>query len=36
MSYYIKIERLPYEEPYHLHLVWDVSNGNMSSCFIVK
>ena len=33
MTNYIKIERIPYEEPYHIQLVWDVSNGNISSCF---
>ncbi len=33
MSYHIKIERIPYEEPYHLQLVWDVSNGKVSSRF---
>ena len=33
MNYFIKIERIPYEEPYHLQLVWNVSNGNTSSCF---
>jgi hypothetical protein len=33
MANYIKIERLPYEEPYHLQLVWSASNGNVSACF---
>lgn len=33
MNYFIKIERIPYEEPYHLQLVWDVSNGNITSSF---
>ena len=33
MSNFIRIERIPYEEPYHIHLVWQVSNGNVSSIF---
>ena len=33
MSNYIRIERIPYEDPYHLQLVWDVSNGSVSICF---
>jgi hypothetical protein len=33
MSSYIKIERVPYEEPYHVQLNWEVSNGNISSRF---
>ncbi len=33
MSYHIKIERIPYEEPYHIQLLWDVSNGSVSSRF---
>jgi hypothetical protein len=33
MTYYIKLERIPYEEPYHLQLLWDVSNGHISTCF---
>ena len=33
MSSYLRIERIPYEEPYHIQLVWSVSNGNTSSCF---
>ncbi len=33
MSYSIKIERFPYEEPDHLHLEWEVSNGRSNSCF---
>ncbi|ARD21189.1 hypothetical protein [Shewanella japonica] len=33
MSNYVKIERIPYEEPYHIQLVWNISNGNTSSCF---
>lgn len=33
MSYFIRIERIPYEEPYHLQLVWEASNGDITSCF---
>ncbi len=33
MRNYIKIERIPYEEPYHVQLVWNVSNGNCNSTF---
>ncbi|MCU8021544.1 MULTISPECIES: hypothetical protein [unclassified Shewanella] len=33
MSNYLRIERIPYEEPYHVQLVWDVSNGNIKSRF---
>lgn len=33
MSNYLRIERIPYEEPYHVQLVWNVSNGNIKSCF---
>ena len=33
MGNYLRIERIPYEEPYHVQLVWSVSNGNISSCF---
>ena len=33
MSNYLRIERIPYEEPYHVQLAWEVSNGNTSSCF---
>ena len=33
MSNYIRIERIPYEEPYHVQLVWSVSNGNTSTSF---
>ena len=33
MSNYLRIERISYEEPYHVQLVWSVSNGNISSCF---
>lgn len=28
MSPYIRITRIPYEEPHHIHLVWEVCNGN--------
>jgi hypothetical protein len=33
MSNYIRIERIPYEEPYHVQLVWSASNGNVSARF---
>jgi hypothetical protein len=33
MSTHIKIVRYPYEEPDHIHLEWDVSNGTTSSRF---
>ena len=33
MTHYLRLERIPYEEPYHVELVWDVSNGITSSCF---
>ena len=33
MGSYLRIERIPYEEPYHVQLVWSVSNGNTSSNF---
>lgn len=33
MSYSIKIERVPYEEPHHVELRWTVSNGNTSTNF---
>ena len=33
MSNYIKIERAPYEEPYHVQLNWEISNGNIFSRF---
>ena len=33
MSNYIRIERIPYEEPEHLQLVWSVSNGDVTACF---
>jgi len=33
MSNYLRIERIPYEEPYHVQLVWSVSNGRTSSSF---
>lgn len=32
MKNYIRIERIP-EEPYHVQLVWNASNGSISSCF---
>ena len=31
MSYFIKIERVPYEEPYHVELHWQISNGNTTT-----
>lgn len=33
MGNFIRIERIPYEEPYHVQLVWEVSNGDISSRF---
>ncbi|MCP3128360.1 hypothetical protein [Shewanella sp. KJ2020] len=33
MSNYLKIERIPCEEPYHVQLAWSVSNGNLYSTF---
>ena len=33
MSYFIQIERVPYEEPYHLELHWAISSGETSSRF---
>jgi hypothetical protein len=33
MSYFLKIERFPYEEPDYLHLAWEVSNGSITSNF---
>ncbi len=33
MEYFLKIERVPYEEPYHLQLLWDISNGTQSTRF---
>ncbi|HCG8217763.1 TPA: hypothetical protein NJ504_004747 [Vibrio parahaemolyticus] len=33
MEYCVKIERIPYEEPYHLQLLWDISNGMQSTRF---
>lgn len=33
MSKYIKIKRIPYEEPYHLNLIINVSNGEQSTTF---
>jgi len=33
MSNYIRIERIPYEDPYHVQLVWSASNGSVSTCF---
>lgn len=33
MENHINIERVPYEEPYHIQLIWNVSNGNTSSSF---
>lgn len=33
MSNFIRIERIPYEEPYHVQLVWNASNGSVSSYF---
>ena len=33
MSYYIQIERVPYEEPDHLELHWTISSGEISSKF---
>jgi len=31
MSYFIKITRVPYEEPYHLQLLLEVSNGRQTA-----
>ncbi|VXA57612.1 conserved hypothetical protein [Acinetobacter proteolyticus] len=33
MTYHIKIKRIPYEEPYHLELHWDISNNIQSLKF---
>jgi hypothetical protein len=33
MTNYLRIERIPYEEPYHIQLIWNVSNGNIYSNF---
>ncbi|MGL6213236.1 hypothetical protein [Billgrantia desiderata] len=33
MRNYLRIERILYEDPCHVHLVWEMSNGNVSSCF---
>ena len=33
MRNFISIERIPYEEPYHVQLVWNAANGHISSCF---
>ena len=30
----IRIERIPYEEPYHIELYWEVSNGSISANFM--
>ena len=33
MAYHIKIGRIPYEEPYHLELHWDISTSTQSVKF---
>ncbi|MFM2331484.1 MAG: hypothetical protein RIQ74_304, partial [Pseudomonadota bacterium] len=33
MTYHIKIEKIPYEEPYHLELHWNISNSIQSVKF---
>lgn len=33
MSTYLRITRIPYEEPYHLELRVEASNGRQSACF---
>ena len=33
MKSYLRIVRHPYEEPYHLNLVINASNGNVAACF---
>jgi len=33
MNNHIKIERIPYEEPYHIELMWNVSNGSTVTSF---
>src|SRR6266850_6080462 len=35
MDSYIRITRHPYEEPHHLHLEWEVSNGRQTAAFEV-
>ncbi|UTO20162.1 hypothetical protein NGC85_03420 [Acinetobacter sp. Z1] len=35
MVYHIKIERIPYEEPYHLELHWDISTSTQSVKFVL-
>ena len=33
MRNHLRIERIPYEEPYHVQLAWDISNGNITALF---